>query len=461
MTYPKSRRKSVIFGLALLLVALAPLAALADVAKHRTTGEELEGTLTDQQINKMRVFAVKGGGTRFLNMDEWEITQSEKPAAAETAVAPATGDGGAGEVVIPGVIPGSADSTAAAVKRGKIYIIPISGAIEYVGLVSAVDKAIKEAKSNRSDVVVFRMNTPGGRVDVASEIISMIEGITWARTVAWVQGDERHALSAGAYISLATEAIYMEDAASIGAAVPFRISSGAAEVDEKMQSAFRAKFRALSERRGHMKLLADAMVDTPTSDIVQVFVGDEQQIVTRIDADNLKTKHGDAFKLGKIICGRGKILTMTTNEALELGFITGRVNNQDELIAALGFGGGQVKEAKWLPDQVKSNAEAAQKKFEELRLRFNQNIQLAQDNDPRGHYSAVEFRDGGRLWRQYSQKCLGHLKVCAAALLEIEKLSQDKTIDVKIPQEFLNEAKSTLDTYYRRVNAEKDATRMP
>lgn len=443
MTAPTIRCRKALCAALVLVVALLPSAALADVARHNVTGEEIEGKLTKQQISGMHVFELAGGGKRFIKLNEWEVTITE---ASEPKAEPVAADSG---------------ETAAGAAKGKIYIIPISGAIEHVGLIQAIEKAVKEAKTFKSDAVVFRMNTPGGRVDVAAAIISAIEGITWARTAAWVQGDEHHALSAGAYISLSTEAIYMEDAASIGAAVPFRVLSGSAEVDEKMQSAFRAKFRAMSEKRGHLKILADAMVDTPDSDIVQVFIGDEMRVVTREDAANLKKEHGEKFKMGNVVCGKGKILTMTTKEALELTFIQARVNDRDQLTAALGFDSAVFKEADWITEQVKKAAEENQEKFEKLRNEFNKHIQLAMDNDPRRNLRALEWRDGGQAWRQCSQKCLAHLKVCAQALLEIEKMSNDKTIDVDIPQEFINDAKTSLDTFYRRVNDEKDITRRP
>ena len=46
------------------------------VLKHKETGETIEGTLTKQRVNNLRVFKLTDGHTKFINPDEWESPRS-------------------------------------------------------------------------------------------------------------------------------------------------------------------------------------------------------------------------------------------------------------------------------------------------------------------------------------------------------------------------------------------------
>jgi membrane-bound ClpP family serine protease len=145
----------------------------------------------------------------------------------------------------------SVSPTASAAKTGdvKVYLIPIYGPIEDYCIVEALEKALSEAKLKKPDVIVFHMNTPGGRVDLTDKMIKLIDSVDWATTAVWVDGPDKKALSAGAYLCLATSKIYMAPGTTIGAATPYSIGFfGAPEVNEKMVSAFRAKFRSLAQQ---------------------------------------------------------------------------------------------------------------------------------------------------------------------------------------------------------------------
>ena len=106
-----------------------------------------------------------------------------------------------------------------------------------------------------------------------------------------------NALSAGAIISLGTDAILMSPAGSIGSAMPIALSpigGGVQElpgdVKEKMLSAVRAIVRGLAQEKGHSEELAVAMVD-PSKE----------------------------FRIGeRIICAEGELLNLTAKESIEI-----------------------------------------------------------------------------------------------------------------------------------------------
>ncbi|MBN2581430.1 MAG: hypothetical protein JXL80_00065 [Planctomycetes bacterium] len=433
--------------LVLLTAVLAMMAAAsadAAVLKNKQTGEQIRGTLTDQKISGLTLFNLEGGGTKFLNMNDWEIIEADAPAKkTEDATGTATDDDQ------------KQDDSGKSAKKCRVYVIPIEGAIQSMALAAAVKRGLDEAKKWKADVVVFRMDTPGGALHVANDIVDSIQGVDWATVVAWIQGKEDRALSAGTFISLACQSIYMAPGTTIGAATPYRMVQGSAEVDEKMQSAFRAQFRALSEKRELPAALADAMVDSSTS-VIQVFVNGQQKLVSEEEAKQLAEEHkGDgAFRRGKTVSQTGKILTMTANEALEYKLIKGLAADIPSLMEVMDIDNYQAREADWLTDWVAKTTKDNKEKFEKLRADFNGSWKLAQQSDPL--MNGVSLSDGGRRWREYSNTCLKHLKKCADVLKQIEAMSNDESSDIRVQQEAINNWKTELETLYKRVNADRN-----
>jgi membrane-bound serine protease (ClpP class) len=180
--------------------------------------------------------------------------------------------------------------------------VPVQGDIE-LGLAPFVERSLKQARASGAAAVILDIETPGGRVDAAQRIANAI-GDSEVPVYAFVN---RHAYSAGALIALATEQIFMRPASVMGAATPI-VGSGE-KAPEKIVSAMRSQMRALAEARGLDPAVAEAMVD---EDIA-------------IDG----------------VVQAGKLLTLTTSEAVELGFAT-EVEDFSALLAELDLAGAQV-----------------------------------------------------------------------------------------------------------------------
>ncbi len=187
-----------------------------------------------------------------------------------------------------------------------VVVISIEDVIER-GLVAYVDRVMRDAEVAEASAVVLRVNTPGGRLDSALEIKDRIldSGVP---VMAFI---DRHALSAGALISLAATNIYMVDGALFGAATPVVGDTGE-KASEKVVSAVRAAFAATAEHRGRDPLIARAMVDEDVA--VEGLV--EQ----------------------------GKLLTFTTRQALEWGYADAIVTDLRAALEAMGLGHAQVEE---------------------------------------------------------------------------------------------------------------------
>ena len=195
----------------------------------------------------------------------------------------------------------SADTAA----PSPIVVVDLEGEISE-GMPGAVRRAVREAEDAGASHLVVRIQTFGGLVSSAAAIRDEL----LASPVEVVAFVDSRAISAGALIALSSERIFMVPGGSIGAATPYQQRAGdSPAVDEKMVSALRSMFRATAEARGHRGDLAEAMVD-PDVEIEGV-----------IDS--------------------GKLLTLTSEEAAELGLADAVVADIDELAAAGHVGSGE------------------------------------------------------------------------------------------------------------------------
>jgi membrane-bound serine protease (ClpP class) len=215
----------------------------------------------------------------------------------------------------------------AAAAAGKVYILPIREDI-MPPLVYVVRRGVKEAMEANADALILDMNTDGGRVDVTEEIIQIISKFK-GTTVTYVND---RAFSAGAFISVATQKIYMAPQSVIGAAAPIMMSPTGTGVEKmpdtveaKMTSAVRALVRTQAEKNNHNIEVIEAMID--------------------------KTK---ALTIdGEVLNKEGNILTLTDRQAArEYGnppkalLSSGTVESMEILLQQLGYAGAQRIEIK-------------------------------------------------------------------------------------------------------------------
>jgi membrane-bound serine protease (ClpP class) len=199
----------------------------------------------------------------------------------------------------------AAVSTVRAQEGGLVVRVPVTGTVE-MGLAPFVSRALEEAAEAGASVVVLDIDTPGGRIDAAWEIIDAVRDARLP-VHAYVN---RRALSAGAMIALSADRLYMRPGSTIGAATP--VVGDGKRASEKMVSAMRSEFRALAEERGFDPAIAEAMVD-------------EKVAVEGISE-------------------AGRLLTLTTSEAVELGVATAVVEDWPALVASIGLEGVPVRE---------------------------------------------------------------------------------------------------------------------
>ena len=207
-----------------------------------------------------------------------------------------------------------------------VYTIPIHGMIE-PALLYVIRRGATEACAANASAVVFLMDTPGGTVDAATEIVRTIQNIKVpAYTLV-----ENHAFSAGAIIALSTRQIYMTPGSVIGDAMPIlmtpwgTIEAMPDDIKEKSVSGVAALIRSAAEQSGHDTDVAEKMVRRETE----------------LKIDDV------------VICPTGRLLTLTDIEAFrKVGksqkplLSAGTVKDLHEMLAKVGLANAEVRELK-------------------------------------------------------------------------------------------------------------------
>jgi membrane-bound serine protease (ClpP class) len=197
-------------------------------------------------------------------------------------------------------------ASAAQPAEGTVLVVQIRDTID-LGLAPYLERVLDHAHQENVQAVILELNTPGGRLDAALQMRDALLGSP-VRTIAFVN---REALSAGALIATAANQIYMAPGAVIGAATP--VTGAGTVADEKTISAVRSIFRATAEQRGRDPAIAEAMVDPAVA------------IEGLVD--------------------QGNLLTLTTGEALQAGYIDGVAANRQELLERAGLAAAAVQES--------------------------------------------------------------------------------------------------------------------
>jgi membrane-bound serine protease (ClpP class) len=108
---------------------------------------------------------------------------------------------------------------------------------------------------------------------------------------------------------------------------------------------------ALAERNGHPVGLALAMVDTDV-ELWEVLVDREIRALTLGELENLEKDTAVTVERRQVISAPGKLLALTSGEALRYGLAAGLAANRDELLSAAGIRGDIVESNLSLADSV-------------------------------------------------------------------------------------------------------------
>ena len=187
------------------------------------------------------------------------------------------------------------------------YYIKIEGQIN-LGLPNYIQRIVQRANEQKAGGVVIEINTPGGRVDAALQIRDAIFEAEMP-VYAFINHE---AASAGALISLSCDSIYMAPGSSIGAVTP--VDQSGKKASEKMVSYLRSVMRSVAQRNNR------------PVDIVESMVDEDVEIPGVIE--------------------KGKLLTLTTEEAIKLNIADGVAEDLDDLLEKIGLKKNKLSQTK-------------------------------------------------------------------------------------------------------------------
>ncbi|WP_435786218.1 NfeD family protein [Cytobacillus oceanisediminis] len=187
----------------------------------------------------------------------------------------------------------------------KILIVPIEETVEK-GLYAFLNRVVQTAEEENASAIIFEINTPGGAVDAAGQIGRLLTS-TNIKTISFVN---KQALSAGAYIALNTDEIYMVPGSTMGSAAIIDQQGNTA--GKKAESYWFAAMQSAAAQTDRDPVYALAMAD-------------------------------ESVDLPDLGAPKGKLLTLTAEQAKEVGYSEGTVDSRAELLKVLGFEGADIQ----------------------------------------------------------------------------------------------------------------------
>ncbi|WP_202407155.1 NfeD family protein [Pseudalkalibacillus hwajinpoensis] len=188
-----------------------------------------------------------------------------------------------------------------------VTFIPVEQEVER-GLEAFLKRSIQDAEDQGADHIVLEINTPGGAVNAADNIAKIIK----ASDVPITAYVSNRALSAGAYIALNADQIIMEPGALMGSAAIIDQSGNAA--GKKAESFWHAAMKSAAELNERDPKYALAMADP--------------------DVD-----------LPDYNAPKGELLTLSDQEAVEVGYAEGTAEDRTELLNILNLEEAKISDA--------------------------------------------------------------------------------------------------------------------
>lgn len=406
--------KSSVWLLAVLGVLLAASCAWADTLRTKD-GRVFEGRVQQDGSGSIVFETTTHGVSATLTFRRDEVAEltrgplADKPVAATQAAA-----------TKPAKPAKTKASTAPAESRPAgptCYIVPIQGKIGRDVSAAQIRECLTEARKLKATVVLLEVHSGGGAVDETEQILRLLESAKDLRIVAHI----RDAGSAAAIITLSCKEIYVHPQAIIGSALAIQHTPwGTVEVEEKMQSFWRARCRTAAEHGGHEPLLAEAMVDSSV-----------ELCIEQVDGKPV-VKRGAT---GRVLKATGKLLALTAKEAIDCGLARGEVINRSELGATLGYPKWTALtqgEARFKAHRAK--IDHAEKTLRDLSKRFDGlNDDIKRATTPQEGSEAI-----------WGMICI---------LQQVKKIAQEQPL-LRIDVADVDEAITKLSTSYKKLKAE-------
>ncbi len=195
---------------------------------------------------------------------------------------------------------------------GKVVVIPVGKEDQLIpARFEFMRRTLARCNDDGAEAVIFNLDTPGGLAwDTTSIMMQDLQNLK-SRSFAFVN---TRAISAGAMIAMATDAIYMAPASAIGAATP--VSGDGTPLAEaeraKHNSAFMGMARTAVREKGHDVRIIEGMTDMNRGLIIN-----GQVIVPKGEIVTLDSAQATMLIDGKPLLAKGIVKTIDEIRRIE------------------------------------------------------------------------------------------------------------------------------------------------
>ena len=221
------------------------------------------------------------------------------------------------------LVPAAAPAAPAADGERIAYSIAINGEIALPADIK-LRRAILEAREARAELLIVRLNTPGGTADNTRRMIESMIAAPMP-VVVFVHPSGGRADSAGLMLTLASDVAAMAPATNIGSATPVRAGPSARNADEartlrtmtrKFTNSTVAFARSLAEEHSRNADLAERMIRDATNvsarraraaGLVEVVVASEQALLARLDGFRVAGRKAQRLRTEGMTIRRGGV----------------------------------------------------------------------------------------------------------------------------------------------------------
>jgi membrane-bound serine protease (ClpP class) len=173
----------------------------------------------------------------------------------------------------------------------KVIAVSIDGVVHPI-TVEIVRDAISQAQAERAELLLIRLDTPGGLLDATRQIIQQLSASP-APVVTYVEPSGARAASAGFFLLQAGDVAAMSPGTNTGAASPVLLTGQMDQVmRQKVENDAAALLRSLTSRRGRNSQLAEQTVreakavtekEALDQKLIELIAADEQQLFRQLD----------------------------------------------------------------------------------------------------------------------------------------------------------------------------------
>lgn len=185
----------------------------------------------------------------------------------------------------------------------KILELDVTSSINPATL-SYLKAGQKKAQTESYDLVLLKLNTPGGLVTTTKEILTLMgeSEIPW---VVWITPEGASATSAGAIIASGSHLLYMSEGTNIGAATPIQMGKDIDKESDMRKKAVNdlvALVQSLSETRGRNATLFGEMIAKASSfkskeakekNLINGIANSQGELFEQLDSAKLRLKGND------------------------------------------------------------------------------------------------------------------------------------------------------------------------